>query len=85
MRGILMKYEYEIINRDQAERVDWVADMFNEMGSAGWRLCVVSDWFFAFERGVTVNDEVLPDNPDYKAPILDETDGYLWKMHHASQ
>lgn len=46
------KYEYEIINRDQAERVEWVGDLFNEMGSNGWKLCVVSDWFFGFERQV---------------------------------
>jgi hypothetical protein len=46
------RYEYFVQNRDQAERVDWVGDMLNEMGSQGWRLCVVSDWFFAFERPV---------------------------------
>ena len=55
-----MKYEYFVQNRDQAERVDWVSDLMNEMGSQGWRLCVVSDWFFAFERPVPeVSDDLV--------------------------
>lgn len=52
----MVKYEYEIVGRDQAEKLTRIHELANEWGSYGYRLTVVSDWFFLFERPVTEDD-----------------------------
>jgi hypothetical protein len=52
----MTKYEYNVVNRDQAENLGWIDDMMNEMGEAGWRVVQVVDRFFLFEREVVEDD-----------------------------
>jgi hypothetical protein len=48
----MTEYEYHLVGRDQAERLAFAQDMINEMGSQGYRLTIVSEWFFVFERDI---------------------------------
>lgn len=48
----MAKYEYVLVGRDQAEKLDHITEIVNYHGSQGYRLTLVSDWFFCFEREV---------------------------------
>lgn len=48
----MTKYEYQLVGRDQAEKRADAEEMINAMGAQGYRLTIVSDWFFCFEREV---------------------------------
>lgn len=48
-----MRYECYVQNRDQTETVEWTQAFLDRLYAEGWRLKIVSEWSYIFEREVT--------------------------------